>query len=567
MAIFFGIVSLSSTRFPESILDTARLLLRRSGNDSSVHLAGNCAIAWSNLGIWNKESIISSAERISILAGNPVFTDIKSSVTYIRSIELLNNNQEKLSAYLNRCSGTFCGVQIDLNTGTLSIFTDKLGVRTIYYGCQDGFFYFSSSLWILENIDFIKRTPDPESVAEIAAFGYPLKSRSPYKEISTISESEIISASKNGISKSVYWNWNAIKPRNISGDELLNELNSTFNRAITDRLCNEKTETAFLSGGMDSRLIVASIVNSGANVSTLNFAPSGTQDLAFGALAANALGTAHFEFPLGPDDFGNKQILAINAWRQKNPVVPFNGQIWSGDGGSVGLGHVYMNANISDLLSHKNLEKAAELISLSNKWGIPRKLFKKRYRYLSDKISGNILDELNRWNGCLPERSAYLFLMTNDQRRHLADHFENIHLKGFDFKLPFFDSRLIELIVSSPTEEFLGHKIYNAWLLQIRGKISTVPWQSYPGHYPCPLPIPDGLRYQWRDCYDESDTASIVRKSGNECLNYALRNIFSKSPLSVKTLFLASLLTKLKIRDQGFYATYAKPFIRYFIEK
>ncbi|HET7380373.1 MAG TPA: hypothetical protein VFJ24_10060, partial [Gaiellales bacterium] len=27
--------------------------------------------------------------------------------------------------------------------------------------------------------------------------------------------------------------------------------------------------------------------------------------------------------------------------------------------------------------------------------------------------------------------------------------------------------------------------------------ITSVPWQTYPGHITCPLPLPDGLRYQW----------------------------------------------------------------------
>src|SRR5439155_1266079 len=42
------------------------------------------------------------------------------------------------------------------------------------------------------------------------------------------------------------------------------------------------------------------------------------------------------------------------------------------------------------------------------------------------------------------------------------------------------------------------HQFYVKWLDLFPAAVTSVPWQSYPGHVPCPLPIPPGLHYQWQ---------------------------------------------------------------------
>jgi hypothetical protein len=87
--------------------------------------------------------------------------------------------------------------------------------------------------------------------------------------------------------------------------------------------------------------------------------------------------------------------------------------------------------------------------------------------------------------------------MHNDQRRHLAAHFEDIDLHRMEFHLPFFDGQFLELIMSVPVDACLGHRFYMSWLSGFPDLVRSTPWQTYPGHVPCPLPIPAELRYQW----------------------------------------------------------------------
>jgi hypothetical protein len=98
-------------------------------------------------------------------------------------------------------------------------------------------------------------------------------------------------------------------------------------------------------------------------------------------------------------------------------------------------------------------------------------------------------------------RNFYLFLMRNDQRRKLASHFENIDLHRLEFQLPFFDGAFLAAVTATPLDWCLRHKFYLKWLALFPPAVTAVPWQAYPGHEPCPLPVPADLAYQWDDTY------------------------------------------------------------------
>ena len=86
---------------------------------------------------------------------------------------------------------------------------------------------------------------------------------------------------------------------------------------------------------MDSRLIVSSLRQLDVKVSSINFAPPGSQDLLYGRIAANAAGTQHVEFDDGGFSFHIVETIDACttiircALRFACPTL-----VWSGDGGS-----------------------------------------------------------------------------------------------------------------------------------------------------------------------------------------------------------------------------------------
>jgi hypothetical protein len=109
-------------------------------------------------------------------------------------------------------------------------------------------------------------------------------------------------------------------------------------------------------------------------------------------------------------------------------------------------------------------------------------------------------------------RNFALFLMHNDQRRKLTQHFENIDLHRLEFQLPFFDADFLAAVIATPLDWCLGHKFYTKWLSAFPPAVTSVPWQAYPGHEPCPITIPTELAYQWDNSYRAEEDASQHQK-------------------------------------------------------
>ena len=107
-----------------------------------------------------------------------------------------------------------------------------------------------------------------------------------------------------------------------------------------------------------------------------------------------------------------------------------------------------------------------------------------------DTVRQGVREELCKFDAADPAWNLYLFLTLSDQARKLTRHFENIDLHRLEFQAPFFDPNLLQAVLASRLDWFLRHKFYHQLLPHFGAAAARVPWQSYPGHEPCPLPIP-----------------------------------------------------------------------------
>lgn len=197
---------------------------------------------------------------------------------------------------------------------------------------------------------------------------------------------------------------------------------------------------------------------------------------------------------------------------------------WSGDGGSVGLGNVHLDDKLLAILRNGDHKSAIEHFFRLNRIGFPYRLLKPKSRgTVAERLYSGVENELNRHECADPGQSMYLFLMTNDQRRHLYDVYEDLDLHRLEYQLPFFDGSFLEFICGLSVDSRNNHRFYTNWFSVFPESTKLVPWQTYPGHVECPLPIPENLTYQW----DPSPTQKLWSKvssrisSGFEALGIA----------------------------------------------
>lgn len=517
-----------------------------------------------------------STGAISLLAGEPLLANHDSACHSSRLQDLTTIHEQVLENnwdVLTSANGTFSIVHYQPATATLALAADKLGVRPIYYWYDDGLVVFASALRILEECPLVPKKMDLRAVTEIVGLDTPLSDRTPYSGIFLLKPAEVIQVTREKILRSQYFRWDEIEVSSEPEEARLAAVYTGFQNAITRRLHNDKSTIAYLSGGLDSRCLVAELWQRSVQLHTVNFARPGTQDYFCGNQFAERIGTIHQSLPKAQGDrvpdYSMLMANAVTELRENTDSklgVERPRLVWSGEGGSVLLGSVHLTDSIVALMRGGKTEEAIDAYLDREQIHIPAKLFRPRIlENAREVIKQGIRGELAALHAADPGRNFYLYLALNDQRRKLMRHFENIDHHRLEFQLPFFDAQFVSAIMNTPLEWCLRHKFYVKWLSQFPPVVTAVPWQAYPGHQPCPLPAPSDLGYQWDDSYQASEDASQQQRVKQQAFELLRDTDFPDQILNRRNLRLAAWIHARGWRDYRYafeaantYHTYSK---------
>ena len=254
-------------------------------------------------------------------------------------------------------------------------------------------------------------------------------------------------------------------------------------------------------------------------VRTFGSAYAGSADDVISKITAEAFGVRHIAHRRDPLD--QLRIGGPIFARFAREAFPIDGivstsptrVIWSGDGGSVGMGHVYMDERRINLAARPTSDdQIIELFPSLKKRGsrLINRRVAKTLRALALNGARSQLQALNpRW----AERRLFLFYLLNNQMRHLYDHFEEIDLTVTEYATPFFDADFLSLITSLSPHMFLYHGLYNRWLKWFRTPVSAIPWQTYPGHIAGPHALPEGVKAQWSAGWHTGSEVRVVAEN------------------------------------------------------
>jgi asparagine synthase (glutamine-hydrolysing) len=575
MTLIAGIFSRNDRPLADSACASLRQAISRNPTDEvKAFRDSRSYFAKVDIGAFREPGFfIDASGGLSLLAGEPLLRDCKTSAHANRLQDLTVIHEQCLkndSNILRETEGTFCLVHYQPQTGTLSLVADKVGVRPLYFWMDDNLVVFASALRILEKVSFVPKKMDLRAVTEIVALGKPLADRTPYTGIFLLKSAEILQITGKETSRSCYWRWDEIKTESDSEPSRLATVYDRFQAAVKRRNKDDGATTAYLSGGLDSRCVVATLCDSGARVRTVNFARPGTQDYYFGNNFAEKIGSIHQSIPKergdSIPDYSSLMAQALAGSAQDQLPVERPRLVWSGEGGSVLLGHVHLSESLVELMRAGTTDLAIEAYLQREEINVPVKLFRSQIlANVRDVIRQGIHEELDQFHTEDAGRNLYLFLVLNDQRRKLMDHFENIDLHRLEFHLPFFDAAFLESVIATPLDWCQQHKFYLKWLSHFPPAVTAVPWQAYPGHEPCSLPVPTELAYQWDDTFLAEEDASQNQKVIEQA-SELLRSIdFPDQILNKRKLRLAAWIHSRGWRDYRYaieaaqtYHAYAK---------
>ncbi len=578
MTVLAGIFSRSKD-YPigDTACEKMKCLLSRYPDDEVISYKDDrCFLAKIDINAYGQPAFhVGGTGSVSMLAGEPLIALEADNPDQSRKddLELLHETWDREDwTLLTKARGVFCAVYYQPKPGILSLIADKLGIRSLYFWESKKYIIFATALRILEAFSEVPKLMDLRAVTEIATLNFPLGIRTPYNNVSLLRAAEIVQISQREVSRRQYWRWDEIPPSDKSESRILKEAYDRFCSAVDRRLRNDKNTFGMLSGGLDSRCVMAVLRSRDVEVHSFNFSAPGTQDQVFAREFGRKVGTFHEEIKVDPDmstphEWITSLVAArdasrlLNNWPVERPLL-----MWDGNGGSVGVGHVYLTKTLVDLLRARKCDAAISLYLNQEGGHVLKKLVKSRTYTLTSEIPKvGITEELDDIRCDDPARAFHLFLMLNDQRRHLSEYFENIDLYRMEVLSPFYDSDFLQLILSIPVDMCLGHSFYTKWLKYFPAVVTSVPWQTYPGHEPCPLPIPEGFSYQWDNSFSGYWNNSIKARLLQDAHKMLRAIDFPHQIMSRWRLRLAAWLYLTGLRDYSYVIKTANIYCRYSI--
>lgn len=221
---------------------------------------------------------------------------------------LVHLYEEMGEQLVGQLRGMFAFAILDLNRKRLVLARDRLGKKPLYWYSDGRRFLFASELSALmaAHPDLNTRL-DPEALRLYFSLSYIPGPYSVYERSHKLMPGTTLSQSFLGGSPTVhtYWDLRQVEPdESLSEDVALDRLDELVTDAVRARLVADVPVGAFLSGGTDSSLVVATMQalrSEPVHTYAIGFNEASHNELPYARRVANHLGTIHREEVVSPE--------------------------------------------------------------------------------------------------------------------------------------------------------------------------------------------------------------------------------------------------------------------------
>ena len=213
-------------------------------------------------------------------------------------------------ACLPRLRGMFAFAVWDMRAACVYLARDHLGVKPLYYGfTRSGDLVFASELKGLLVHPGVERRLDPQALEDYLALGYVPDPKSIYRGIFKLPPSHWLSWRAGGPAPSPrqYWDVPFKISAGVTVGEATERLRDLLDEAVASQMIADVPLGAFLSGGVDSSAVVASMSRTSSlpvRTCSIGFDHTAFDETGYAQRVAKLLNTRHFEERVSSEDYG-----------------------------------------------------------------------------------------------------------------------------------------------------------------------------------------------------------------------------------------------------------------------
>jgi asparagine synthase (glutamine-hydrolysing) len=209
-------------------------------------------------------------------------------------------------AFLARLNGMFAIALWDSGQRRLLLARDRVGIKPLFYSQQRGNLYFASEVKCVLAAGGSAREIDPLGVDQLLTFEYTATPATLFKDVRKLAPGTWLTWREGVIQHGTYWSLPDASAPTLAAPpaEIAERLRYTLTEAVRRQLVSDVPLGAFLSGGIDSSVLVAAMseVSPTAPLTfSVGFGDASYSELQFARTVASHCGTRHHEEVLTPN--------------------------------------------------------------------------------------------------------------------------------------------------------------------------------------------------------------------------------------------------------------------------
>jgi asparagine synthase (glutamine-hydrolysing) len=216
---------------------------------------------------------------------------------------ILHAYEEFGPACVDRLEGMFAFAIYDGRRRELFVARDRLGKKPLFYTVANGVMTFASELPALRLAPGWRGDIDLSALEGYLSLGYFVAPATIYRDVFKLMPGHWLRASATGVETREYWDVREFDTDDRTNEALGAEIDRTIRAAVHARLESEVPLGAFLSGGIDSGLVVSYMAEALGDrlvTTTVGFGERAHNELDAAALTARHFNTRHFPEVIEP---------------------------------------------------------------------------------------------------------------------------------------------------------------------------------------------------------------------------------------------------------------------------